>query len=182
MKSKSLKRSLMIICFTMSLVASVTIAIISIYNIKSTTNLASTKYENAMNDGYNTQIKSQCQSVIAIMQSEYDKIGKGLLTEAEAKEEAKEIIRAIRYGDDGSGYFWIDDTNYTLVMHPILAKNEGTNRYTLQDQNGVMIIQSIMNVVKGADKAGYNEFYFTKSDGVTVAPKMAYSQLFEPWG
>lgn len=29
---------------------------------------------------------------------------------------------------------------------------------------------------------GYNEFYFTKSDGVTVAPKVAYSEMFEPWG
>lgn len=29
---------------------------------------------------------------------------------------------------------------------------------------------------------GFNEFYFTKADGVTVAPKLAYSQMFTPWG
>ena len=41
-----------------------------------------------------------------------------------------------------------------------------------------MIIQSIMKV---ADEGGYNEFLFTKSDGVTIAPQIAYSLVFKPW-
>jgi methyl-accepting chemotaxis protein len=86
----------------------------------------------------------------------------------------------MRYRDDGSGYMWIDDTDYNLVMHPIQPENEGVNRYNLEDQNGVMIIQVIMEAAQNG--GGYNEFYFTKADGVTVAPKMAYSELFEPWG
>lgn len=37
--------------------------------------------------------------------------------------------------------------------------------------------------MKSAEKGGgYNEFYFTKADGKTVAPKVAYSEAFEPWG
>lgn len=75
----------------------------------------------------------------------------------------------MRYRDDRSGYFWIDDTDYNLVMHPILAEQEGNNRYDLEDQNGVMIIQEIMKVCNSADGGGFNEFYFTKADGVTVA-------------
>ncbi len=31
-------------------------------------------------------------------------------------------------------------------------------------------------------QGGFHEFYFTKSDGVTVAPKLAYSEMFQPWG
>ena len=89
-----------------------------------------------------------------------------------------EVIRSIRYGDDNSGYLWIDGTDYTLLMHPILPDQEGNNRYELTDQNDVKIIQEIMKVAK---EGGYNEFYFTKSDGVTVAPKVAYSKEFEPW-
>jgi methyl-accepting chemotaxis protein len=85
----------------------------------------------------------------------------------------------MRYRDDGSGYMWIDDTDYILVMHPILPENEGNNRYDLEDQNGVMIIQNIMKAAEAG--GGYNEFYFTKADGVTVAPKLAYSEMFEPW-
>ena len=38
-----------------------------------------------------------------------------------------------------------------------------------------------MKVSTGSDGGGFNEFYFTKADGVTVAPKIAYSQIFTPW-
>jgi methyl-accepting chemotaxis protein len=103
----------------------------------------------------------------------------GQMTETEAKEAACEAIRSMRYRDDGSGYMWIDDTDYNLVMHPILSEQEGNNRYDLTDQNGVKIIQNIMK--SASEGGGYNEFYFTKADGVTVAPKLAYSEMFEPW-
>ena len=72
--------------------------------------------------------------------------------------------------------------DYVLVMHAVLTEQEGDNRKELKDRNGIMITQSVVSVCNSADKGGYNEFYFTKSDGVTVAPKIAYSQLFEPWG
>lgn len=136
-------------------------------------------YEETMYDGYRTEIKSEIQSAISIIQSFYDLGQSGELSEEEAKNAAKETIRDMRYRDDGSGYMWIDDTDYNLVMHPILPEQEGNNRYDLTDQNGVKIIQNIM---KSANEGGgYNEFYFTKADGVTVAPKLAYSEMFEPW-
>lgn len=120
--------------------------------------------------------------MLAMLQAEYEKASSGQMSEEDAKKEAAEIVRAMRYRDDGSGYFWIDGTDYTLVMHPILTDQEGTNRYELEDQNGVMITQEIIKVCQSSEGGGYNEFYFTKSDGVTVAPKVAYSELFEPWG
>ena len=182
MNRRSVKHTLTMTCLMLVLLASLLLGATSIFSIRNTTNMALTEYESAMDSGYNTEIKSEVQTVIAVLQAEYDKSQAGELTEEEAKAEAKEIVRAMRYRDDGSGYFWIDDTDYNLVMHPILAEQEGNNRYDLEDQNGVMIIQEIMKVAQSADGGGFNEFYFTKSDGVTVAPKVAYSQIFKPWG
>lgn len=182
MKMSSMKKSLMTLCVTMVLVVSIVIGVIAIISIRTTSDLAVTDYENAMNDGYNDEIRYEVQSTIAILQAEYDKVQAGDLTEKEAKEEAKEIIRCMRYGDDESGYFWIDDTDYNLVMHPILPDQEGNNRKELKDEDGVMIIQEIMKVANTAEGGGYTEFQFTKSDGVTVAPKVTYSQIFKPWG
>ncbi len=179
---KSLKTTLVLVCAALGIVIGVAIGLIGVLTIKNISTDAYEEYAKAMDEGYRTEIKSQVQSVLAILQSEYDKAAAGELTEEEAKQEAAEIVRAMRYRDDGSGYFWIDDKEYTLIMHPILPEQEGNNRYDLEDQNGVMIIQEIMKVCQSADKGGYNEFYFTKSDGVTVAPKVAYSGYFEPWG
>ena len=130
-------------------------------------------------DGYKTEVKSQVQSGLTIVQYYYDQYQNGQMDEDTAKTEALETLRNFRYGDEGDGYIWVDSTDYTLVMHPILPEQEGTNRRELQDNNGVMIIQEIMKVAQQG--GGFNEFIFTKSDGKTEAPKIAYSQEFEPW-
>ncbi len=181
-RMKSLKTTLILVCVALGIVIGVAVGLIGVLTIRNISNDAYDEYATAMDEGYRTEIKSQVQSVLAILQCEYDKAAAGELTEEEAKREAAEIVRAMRYRDDDSGYFWIDDKEYTLIMHPILPEQEGNNRYELEDQNGVMIIQEIMKVCQSADKGGYNEFYFTKADGVTVAPKVAYSGYFEPWG
>ena len=93
MKSKSVKNSLTLMCLMIVLVSVMVIGGISILNISTMTSTANKNYENARLDGYNTEIKSQVQSVIAILQAEYDKSQNGDLTEDEAKKEAAEIVR-----------------------------------------------------------------------------------------
>ena len=181
-KKSSLTSSIMLLCAAIVFLTACCVGYNGIATIKSMSADAYASYEDATLAGYRLEIKSEVQSTIAVLQSEYEKFQNGEKTEAEAKADAAEIIRAMRYRDDQSGYFWIDDTDYILVMHPVLPQNEGQNRYNLEDQNGVMIVQSIMASCKSPEKGGYNEFYFTKADGVTVAPKLAYSAIFEPWG
>lgn len=178
-RSKSIATVMVAVIFLMLAATIVVLGALGISFLRKSMNKNIATYEETMNDGYNLEIKSEIQSAIAIIQTYYDRSQAGELTEEEAKELAKEVIRGMRYRDDDSGYMWIDDTDYNLVMHPILPEQEGNNRYDLTDQNGVKIIQNIM---KSADAGGgYNEFYFTKADGVTVAPKRAYSEKFEPW-
>lgn len=181
-KKKSLISSIMLLCVITVVITAASIGLNALLSIRDMAGSSYITYKQAVNDGYMTEIKSQVQSTVSVLQSEYDKYQAGEKTEEQAKEAAKETIRAMRYRDDRSGYFWIDDTDYILVMHPVLQESEGTNRYELEDQNGIFIIQEIMKVCQSAENGGYNEFYFTKSDGVTVAPKLAYSEMFRPWG
>ena len=181
-KYKSMRNSIMLLCAGIVIFTALIVGGNAMLSVRSMTGYANQIYQDAVDEGYRTEIKSQIQSTLAVLQSEYDKAQAGEKTEEQAKEDAKEIIRVMRYRDDQSGYFWIDDTDYILVMHPVLTEQEGNNRYELQDQDGVMIVQEIMKVCQSADKGGYNQFAFTKADGVTVAPKVAYSGFFEPWG
>lgn len=138
-------------------------------------------YKETLYEGYDNTVRYQVQSVVKLLQGIYDRQQAGELTEAEAKNEAIQYVKALRYGDDDSGYFWIDDTDYILIAHPILEEQEGNNRYDEEDQNGVKIIQEILATVQDKEEGGFNEFYYTKSDGKTIAPKRAYSMLFKPW-
>ncbi len=181
-KKKSLISSIMCLCGAVAAVTGIGIGANAIFSIGDMSTSSYETYEEAVDEGYKTEIKSQVQSAIAVIQNEYDKFKAGEQTEEQAQEKAKDFVRAMRYRDDQSGYFWIDGMDYVLVVHAVLTDQEGDNRKDLKDQNGVMITQSVVNVCNSPDKCGYNEFYFTKSDGVTIAPKIAYSELFEPWG
>ena len=131
--------------------------------------------------GYDDSVKFQIQNTISILKTFYEEEQNGTLSHEQAQKEAIKIIKNIRYGDDSSGYFWIDATDCTLIAHPILPQNEGQNRKNLKDKNGVTIIKKILSVVNENKEGGFSEFYFTKSDGITVAPKRTYSMLFKPW-
>ena len=177
--TKSLATIVILVIFSLIAVTTIFLSGLGVHFLKQSMEKTTKEYENAKDEGYRMEIKSEVQSAIAVVQGYYEQYKNGDLSEKEAQELAKEAVRAMRYRDDDSGYMWIDGTDYTLIMHPILADQEGNNRYDLTDQNGVKIIQNIM---KSADAGGgYNEFYFTKADGVTVAPKVAYSEKFEPW-
>ena len=131
--------------------------------------------------GYDDSVKFQIQNAISILKTFYEEEQNGTLSHEQAQKEAIKIIKNIRYGDDSSGYFWIDATDCTLIAHPILPQNEGQNRKNLKDKNGVTIIKKILSVVNENKEGGFSEFSFTKSDGITVAPKRTYSMLFKPW-
>lgn len=139
-------------------------------------------YKSTLYGGYDDVVEYQVHSVICLLKGIYEKQLSGEWTEEEAKREAVDLVKSLRYGEEESGYFWMDDMDYILVAHPILPEQEGNNRYETEDQNGVKIIQSIVQTVQSSAEGGFNEFYYTKADGVTVAPKRAYSMLFEPWG
>lgn len=133
-----------------------------------------------MDYGYKIEIKPQVQEVLSVTQKEYDSFTAGGISEEQAKYNAKETVKKMRCCDDGSGYFWIDDRNYILVMHPILTSKEGENRFDLTDSDSVKIIQEIYKACSAG--GGFKQFMFTKSDCITAAPKLSYSGFFEPCG
>ncbi len=177
---RSLTAMLILTICLMVFVPVVALVVLGMLQISQSSEESIELYETSMTEGYQTEIKSQVQGAIAVIQNYYDLSQNGELTEEEAQTMARNAVRAMRYRDDASGYLWIDGVDYTLVVHPILTEQEGNNRYDMTDQNGVKVTQNI--VATAQNGGGYNEFYFTKADGVTVAPKLAYSQLFKPWG
>lgn len=179
---KSVKVLLLSVNIAIVVIVALTIGLTARNGMKNQIQTSLDFYRETLYEDYDNSLEYQTQNVLTLLQSIYDKQLAGILTETEAKQQAITYVKSLRYGDGDTGYFWIDDLDYVLVAHPILEEQEGQNRYDLEDQNGVKIIQEILKTAQDSDEGGFNEFYFTKSDGVTVAPKRAYSRLFEPWG
>jgi len=177
---KSLATMVVLVVFLLIAVTAASLGGLGIFFLRQSMTETVSEHETTKNEDYRTEIKSQIQAAAAIVQGYYDRASEGVMTEKEAQNQAKEAIRSMRYRDDASGYVWIDGEDGVLVMHPILSEQEGTNRIDMTDPNGVKITQGIIEAAESGD--GFHEFSFTKADGVTVAPKVAYGQKFEPWG
>jgi methyl-accepting chemotaxis protein len=95
--------------------------------------------------------------MIAMFKHFHDLEVSGELTREEAQARAMEAVRPMRYEADG--YFWINDMNNVMVMHPIKPALEGQNLADLKDPTGKFIFREIIEVVK-ADGEGYVDYYW----------------------
>lgn len=148
-----------------------------IFNIVDLNRNEVTQYKETLNQGYDKNIKNQVENVISLLNGIYSKQTSGELTEAQAKEEAKELVKSLRYNKEG--YFWIDDTDAILIAHPILPDSEGQDRTEETDKKGNKLIQNIIKAAK--DGTGFTNFYYQKPNETGVYPKRAYSALFKPY-
>lgn len=114
-----------------------------------------------------------------MLQAEYDKYQNGEITEEEAMENAKYIVRSTRY-NNGTGYFWADMADGTNAVH-INPQVEGTNRYNTQDEKGNYFVQ---DTIAAGDKpeGGFIDFYFAKSGESEAKAKRGFVKKFAPYG
>ncbi|WP_289301227.1 methyl-accepting chemotaxis protein [Sporofaciens musculi] len=124
-------------------------------------------------------IQSQVECMIGVLKAEYDKYQSGELTEDEAMENAKYIVRTTRY-NDGTGYFWADMADGTNAVH-INPDVEGTNRYNTQDEKGNYFVR---DTIAAGDKpdGDFIDFYFAKSGETEAKAKRGFVKKFEPYG
>lgn len=124
-------------------------------------------------------IKSQVECMIGVLQAEYDKAQSSGISEKEAMENAKDIVRNTRY-NNGTGYFWADMADGTNAVH-INPDVEGTNRYNTQDEKGNYFVQ---DTIAAGDKpeGGFIDFYFAKSGESEAKAKRGFVKKFEPYG
>lgn len=133
--------------------------------------------EARIRSSYDLNIKNQVENAISLINTIYNRQVAGDYTEEEAKKLAADLIREIRYGDNG--YFWID--TYEGVNVVLLGnETEGTNRYETKDANGFEMIKAI--IANGRQEGGgYTDYWFPKAGETVPLPKRGYSLAFEPY-
>lgn len=102
----------------------------------------------------------------------------GQLGVAEAQKSALEAVRAMRY--DKVEYFWINDLNDVMVMHPIRADLDGKKLDQFKDPNGKLLFVEFSRVVK-TQGAGFVDYLWAKPGFDEPVPKISYVKGSEAW-
>ncbi|MBD3166365.1 PAS domain S-box protein [bacterium] len=117
-----------------------------------------------------------------LIEDYYQRHKAGELTEVEAQRRALERVRSLRYGPEGKDYFWINDMQHQMIMHPYRTDLEGVNVKDYQDETGLYLFQAFVDTVK-RHGSGFVEYYWQwKDDTTRTARKISYIKEFEPWG
>ncbi|MBO9474793.1 cache domain-containing protein [Shimia sp. R10_1] len=103
----------------------------------------------------------------------------GAYTPERARAYARDRLQSMSFGKDG--YVFAFDANLTMKAHPKHPEWIGTTKGALIDSDGVDRLQDMKQI---ALTKGHGLISFQAYTGDDAAPhaKVAYAQLFEPWG
>ena len=100
------------------------------------------------------------------------------LTREQAQQQASAVIRDLRY--DREDYFWIEDLDTRLVMHPN-GKLEGKRMAGTRDPDGKALFDEMVAVAV-RDGSGLVRYRWPKPGSDAPVEKVSYVELFKPWG
>lgn len=103
----------------------------------------------------------------------------GTLTRDAAQQQALQVVRGLRY--EQNDYFWINDLQPKMVMHPVNAKLEGQDLSSIRDPDGFALFNEMVTLAK-SQGAGPVDYRWPKPGASEPVPKTSYIQLFKPWG
>ena len=137
------------------------------------------KVQKSMYQAKVTQTKHVVESAWGVLDY-YDKQAKAkAIPLEEAKRQAKEAIKNLRY--DVEEYFWINDLEPRMVMHPFSPDLDGKNLSENKDPNGKRLFVAMVEVCK-KDGAGLVDYLWPKPGTPKPVPKISYVKLFPDWG
>ncbi|TDO98111.1 methyl-accepting chemotaxis protein [Marinomonas balearica] len=130
-------------------------------------------------DARKMQVQQQVETAYTLIEhyvDQGDQIG-----EENAKNQALVALSKLRFGE--KGYFWVNDLNHKVLMHPTAPQIVGENMFRSQDRKGLYLWQELVKVAKNQGE-GFVEYHIrdTQSDDETIHAKVSYVKLLNEWG
>ena len=124
-------------------------------------------------------LRNQTLSAISAIESIRKRQVAGELTEEQAKKQAADVVRDMRYEGDG-GYFWIDTFEGVNVVLLGREKVEGKSRIDSVDPSGRHFIKEMIENGR-KQGGGFTDLEFAKPNQTEPLPKKNYTLAYEPY-
>ena len=105
-----------------------------------------------------------------------------LLSRDQAQIQAIARIEALRYGPESKDYFWIQDMQPRMIMHPYRSDLNGQELLGFTDPRGVPIFVEFADLVRRKGEGYIDYVWQWKDDPQRLEPKESFVKGFEPWG
>lgn len=139
-------------------------------------------FQNSLFEKKKESVRNMTRAALHVLGHFSQRVESGDVPLAVAQGRARELIRALRYGEEEKDYFWINDLRPFMVMHPYRPDLEGKDLSTVEDPNGKRLFVHFVEAASRGD-GGYVPYVWQWQDmPERLEAKLSYVQLFQPWG
>jgi methyl-accepting chemotaxis protein len=135
--------------------------------------------KNGLEDQKRLELRHLGEVALRIVSEEYAAAQRGETSVEQAKKNASARVGALRYG--ANDYFWINDLQPRMIMHPIKPELNGRDLTEMKDPTGKRLFVEAAEVVK-RQGTGFVAYEWPKPGVAEPQPKLSYVAGFEPWG
>ena len=152
--------------------------VLFIFGLLTVTSIILARYHTSLMDDKGEQTKHLVETSHSLLSDYYSRFQIGELTEQDAREQALKDISKLRYG--GDNYFWINDYNARMIMHPIKPALDGKDLSDFADPNGKKIFIEMAKIVTNGGE-GFVPYQWPKPGAEEPVDKISFVKGFEPW-
>ncbi|WP_419147360.1 methyl-accepting chemotaxis protein [Pseudoalteromonas 'SMAR'] len=134
---------------------------------------------NALEQQQYNKTQSLVENAHSLIAYHHQRFTSGELSQSEAKAAALDAVSALRY--EGNNYFWINDYQPAMVMHPFKPELNGKDLSQSKDPSGKRLFVAMVAVVNKAG-AGFVPYLWPKPGADEPVAKISYVKGFKPWG
>ncbi|WP_042885475.1 methyl-accepting chemotaxis protein [Achromobacter sp. DH1f] len=136
------------------------------------------QYESIMKERENST-RQNVEIAFGLLQYAHNLEVAGTLTRDAAQDLAISLIKPLRYDHDE--YFWINDVQRRMIMHPINPQLNGQDMSNYIDANGIHVFREFAAL--GEDGGtGFLRYQWAKPNHAIAEDKISYVRGFAPWG
>lgn len=125
------------------------------------------------------ELQSRVDIAVNLVRHYADQARAGEMTTAGAQAAAKAAVADLRYGD--KGYYWIQDSTPSMVMHPIKPDLNGKALGEVEDVKGNRFFNEMVRVAEADPAGGVVSYYFPKPGEEAASEKFSYVKAFPEW-
>jgi methyl-accepting chemotaxis protein len=129
--------------------------------------------------GKEEQSRAVVELAYTAIGAQYARAQAGQLSVEQAQENARQVVRAMRYGD--KNYLWINDLRPVMIMHPFKPAMEGKDLNSYVDPKGTRIFVEFAKIAQ-EHGSGTLYYWWPKPGESKPVRKVSYVRGFQPWG
>ncbi|MEH6396571.1 methyl-accepting chemotaxis protein [Pseudoalteromonas sp.] len=137
-----------------------------------------TQQYNSLKTEQYTKTKNLVEAAHSIIGHAYSLEQNGTFNKQQAQQHALDTIAAMRY--DENNYYWINDYQPNMVMHPIKPDLIGKSLANNKDPDGTLLFVEMVNIVK-QQGSGFVPYKWPKPGKDQPVDKIAFVKGFTPW-